>query len=167
MIKYDSDGSKIISPNFNTTGKRERVNSNSALDSTAPKKKRVKTANSVSDANSTVLEDFDMEGVDISFDPTLPRCHVCDTSKLTIGNSLLICNRCGVHVHQCCYGVIEIPNTENWYCRPCLSLQALITSGLAAVSSLKSPHTTENIDKKNSQSQQFPQCALCPSIGKY
>ena len=47
-------------------------------------------------------------------------CDVCNKAHSDKGNEIVICDKCGVHVHQCCYNVV-LPTSKGdaWYCLPC------------------------------------------------
>lgn len=46
------------------------------------------------------------------------RCTICGIHDGEAGNDIVYCDRCGLAVHQECYGVPVIPS-GNWYCTPC------------------------------------------------
>lgn len=67
------------------------------------------------------------------------RCSVCDADTDYDYDQLVMCDMCGITVHQSCYGVQEVPGVEDmWLCRAC----ELREEGRAA-----------------------PQCCLCPVAG--
>ena len=67
------------------------------------------------------------------------RCCVCDADTDYDYDQLVMCDMCGITVHQSCYGVQEVPGVEDmWLCRAC----ELREEGRAA-----------------------PQCCLCPVAG--
>ena len=51
-------------------------------------------------------------------------CAVCLNDGADEGNVIILCDACGVAVHQCCYGVTEIPaDGEKWFCSRCADEQ--------------------------------------------
>lgn len=67
------------------------------------------------------------------------RCCVCDQDGDTDDDQIITCDRCGIAVHQSCYGVSKVPGVEEmWLCRAC----ELKEDGKPA-----------------------PQCCLCPVAG--
>eukprot|EP01138_Halocafeteria_seosinensis_P005093 gb/GECG01005207.1/.p1 GENE.gb/GECG01005207.1/~~gb/GECG01005207.1/.p1 ORF type:complete len:2339 (+),score=229.37 gb/GECG01005207.1/:1-7017(+) len=47
-------------------------------------------------------------------------CVVCYQTESWPGNQIVFCDKCGIGVHQECYGVYNIPpEPEPWYCAPC------------------------------------------------
>lgn len=45
-------------------------------------------------------------------------CFVCNDTGCDESNMIVFCDKCNVPVHQSCYGIPEIPDSE-WYCAPC------------------------------------------------
>ena len=67
------------------------------------------------------------------------RCVVCDADTDYDYDQLIMCDMCGVTVHQSCYGVQELPGIEEmWLCRAC---------------------------ELREDGRRPPQCCLCPVAG--
>ncbi|MCO5562255.1 hypothetical protein L7F22_015880 [Adiantum nelumboides] len=45
-------------------------------------------------------------------------CCICGGSLVQTNNVIVKCDRCGLGVHQACYGIIEVAK-KPWICRPC------------------------------------------------
>ncbi|KAH7296178.1 hypothetical protein KP509_26G012000 [Ceratopteris richardii] len=54
-----------------------------------------------------------------------PECCICGDLMVQSNNMMIDCYRCGIKVHQACYGVTEI-GKKPWMCRPCKSTAANI-----------------------------------------
>ncbi|KAG1679268.1 hypothetical protein FOA52_009298 [Chlamydomonas sp. UWO 241] len=67
------------------------------------------------------------------------RCAACDSDVDYDYDQLVSCDKCGITVHQSCYGISELPDVdEMWMCRPC---------------------------ELHEKGQRTPQCCLCPVTG--
>ena len=55
------------------------------------------------------IEDDHMEGC----------CCVCSGNKSILNNFLLYCDGCNVVVHKGCYGIVNVNETTDWFCRRC------------------------------------------------
>ena len=49
-------------------------------------------------------------------------CQVCYSGESGESNQILYCDRCNVPVHQCCYGIPEVPEGD-FYCDVCTTLR--------------------------------------------
>lgn len=50
---------------------------------------------------------------------TTERCAICRWDEDYDVNTIIICNRCQIAVHQECYGVRDIHDFSSWICRAC------------------------------------------------
>ncbi len=67
------------------------------------------------------------------------RCCVCDSDVDYDFDQLVSCDKCGLTMHQSCYGIGELPGVDDvWMCRACEVYEA---------------------------GQRVPQCCLCPVAG--
>lgn len=67
------------------------------------------------------------------------RCSICDTDTDYDSDQLIMCDMCGITVHQSCYGVNDLPEMdEEWLCRSC---------------------------EAQKDGEAPPQCCLCPVTG--
>ena len=52
-------------------------------------------------------------------------CDVCGDESETVDNLLIECDRCGVMVHQACYGVASRETSSGWLCDVCRCVEGV------------------------------------------
>jgi hypothetical protein len=87
-------------------------------------------------------------------------CDVCGDGSQEADNMIIICELCGVPVHQTCYGVETIPQDE-WYCNPCSILHKQINNNITNSSKSNESNESDDVDisdfvAKNDQARGKP-----------
>lgn len=92
-------------------------------------------------------------------------CAVCGQSHCSSSNRFIFCGQCDIAVHQECYGVADVPESD-WLCCPCMMYKEKQKKDSASVENMGGSHEGGNLSESDRKAKgggsRMVDCALCP-----